>query len=56
MEFAYNNNYQSSIKMALFKALYGRHCRSPIGWLEAGEFELVGPNLIQEAIEKVQLI
>jgi transposase InsO family protein len=27
-EFAYNNSYQESIKMALFKALYGRKCRT----------------------------
>jgi hypothetical protein len=25
-EFAYNNNYQSSLKMAPFEALYGRRC------------------------------
>jgi transposase InsO family protein len=36
MEFAYNNSYQSSIQMAPFEALYGRRCKSPIGWFEAG--------------------
>jgi transposase InsO family protein len=56
MEFAYNNSYQSSIQMAPFEALYGRWCRSPIGWFEAGEARLVGPELIQDAIEKVKLI
>ncbi|XP_070022139.1 uncharacterized protein [Nicotiana sylvestris] len=30
-EFAYNNNYQSSIEMAPFDALYDWRCRSPIG-------------------------
>ena len=30
-EFAYNNSYQSSIQMALYEALYGRRCRSPVG-------------------------
>ncbi|KAK6284671.1 hypothetical protein POUND7_003623 [Theobroma cacao] len=34
VEFAYNNNFQTSIQMAPFEALYGRRCRSPIGWLE----------------------
>ena len=29
-EVAYNNNYHSSIQMALFEELYGRRCRSPI--------------------------
>ncbi|XP_070042716.1 uncharacterized protein [Nicotiana tomentosiformis] len=30
-EFAYNNNYQSSIQMALYEALYRRRCRYPVG-------------------------
>ena len=30
MEFSYNNSYQSSLNMALFEALYGRRCRTPI--------------------------
>jgi hypothetical protein len=29
VEFSYNNNYQESIKMAPFEALYGRRCRTP---------------------------
>jgi hypothetical protein len=28
-EFAYNNSYQESIKMAPFEALYCRKCRTP---------------------------
>ena len=36
-EFSYNNNYHSSIDMAPFEALYGRRCRSPIGWFDAFE-------------------
>ncbi|XP_019253704.1 PREDICTED: beta-glucosidase 13-like isoform X2 [Nicotiana attenuata] len=38
-----------------YEALYGRRCRSPIGW-EAGEISLLGPDLVQEAIDEVQLI
>ncbi|WMV09139.1 hypothetical protein MTR67_002524 [Solanum verrucosum] len=34
IEFAYNNNYHSSIAMAPFKALYGSRYRSPIGLFE----------------------
>ena len=30
MEFAYNNIYQSGIVMALYEALYGRRCRTPM--------------------------
>ena len=36
-EFSYNNSYHSSIDMALFEALYGRRCRSPICWFDAFE-------------------
>ncbi|GKF14164.1 putative reverse transcriptase domain-containing protein, partial [Tanacetum coccineum] len=32
VEFSYNNSYQTSIKYAPFKALYGQKCRSPIIW------------------------
>jgi hypothetical protein len=32
VEFAYNNSYQSTIKMTLFKFLYGRPCRMPLSW------------------------
>jgi hypothetical protein len=36
-EFSYNNSYQASLKMAPFDALYGRRCRTPVNWSEAGE-------------------
>ncbi|WMV49557.1 hypothetical protein MTR67_042942 [Solanum verrucosum] len=43
IEFAYNNSYHSSPRMAPFEALYCRRCRSPFGWFEVGEF--ANPNL-----------
>nr|XP_009776079.1 PREDICTED: uncharacterized protein LOC104225898 [Nicotiana sylvestris] len=42
--------------MALYEALYGRRCISPIGWFKVGEAELLGPNLVYKAMEKVKLI
>ncbi|KAH0746323.1 hypothetical protein KY285_007980 [Solanum tuberosum] len=56
IEFAYNNSYHSSIGMAPFEALYGRRCRSPVGWFEVGEVALLGPDLVMEALEKVRMI
>ncbi|GKF01641.1 putative reverse transcriptase domain-containing protein [Tanacetum coccineum] len=44
VEFSYNNNYHSSVRCALFEALYGRKYRSPIMWAEVGEGQLIGPN------------
>ena len=32
VEFAYNNGFHLSISVAPYEALYGRKCRSPIGW------------------------
>ena len=42
--------------MAPYEALYGRKCRSPIGWFEVGESSLLGPNLIYKTLEKVHII
>ncbi|EOY03318.1 Uncharacterized protein TCM_018216 [Theobroma cacao] len=56
VEFAYNNSFQTSIQMAPFEALYGRRCRSPIRWLEVGERKLLGPELVQDATEKIRVI
>ncbi|WMV58546.1 hypothetical protein MTR67_051931 [Solanum verrucosum] len=53
IEFAYNNDYHSIIQMAPYEALYGIRCRSPIGWFEAGEAGLIGPDLVHQAMEKV---
>ena len=56
VEFAYNNNYQASIQMAPYEALYGRSCRSPICWTGVGESSITGPDLIRDTSEKVGLI
>src|SRR5213596_2536779 len=42
--------------MAPFEALYGRRCRTPLNWLEPGERVTFGPDIVQEAEERVQLI
>ena len=56
VEFAYNNSFHSSISMAHYEALYGRACRSPIGWFEVVESSLLGHYLIYKTFEKVHII
>ncbi|XP_070015060.1 uncharacterized protein [Nicotiana sylvestris] len=42
--------------MAPFEALYGRRCRSPIGWFEVGKVELLGLDLLHHAMENIKVI
>jgi len=56
VEFTYNNSYQASIEMAPYEALYGRRCRTPLCWYQDGESVFVGPELLQQTTEKVQLV
>ncbi|GJV46250.1 putative reverse transcriptase domain-containing protein [Tanacetum coccineum] len=53
VEFSYNNSYHASIKAAPFEALYSRKCRSPVCWAKVGEVQLTGPEIVQEATEKI---
>nr|GEV08241.1 putative reverse transcriptase domain-containing protein [Tanacetum cinerariifolium] len=53
VELAYDNSYHASIKATPFEALYGRKCRSPVYWTEVGEAQILGPESIQETIEKI---
>ena len=56
VEFAYNNSYHSSIGMAPFEALYGRPCRSPSCWSDVGDKAILGPDMVRETTERVELI
>ena len=56
VEFAYNNSYHSTIGMAPYEALYGLKYRSPSCWMEVGDRELEGPELIRETSDKVLII
>ena len=56
IEFAYNNNYYSNIQMAPYEALYGRRCRSPVGWFEVSEAALIWSDPVLYAMEKVKFI
>ncbi|GKA22969.1 putative reverse transcriptase domain-containing protein [Tanacetum coccineum] len=48
--------YHLSIRCALFEALYGRKCRSPVLWVEIRESRLTRPELMQETTDKLVLI
>ena len=56
VEFAYNNSYQASIRMAPYEALYGKPCRSSLGWTEVEESSITGPDLIRDTLEMVSLV
>jgi transposase InsO family protein len=55
-EFSYNNSYQESLKMAPFEMLYGRRCRTPLFWTEAGERKVFGPDVLHEAENQVRMV
>lgn len=52
-EFAYNNRNQATLNMAPYEALYGRKCRSPVHWHEAGKRKFLGPEMVDQATEAV---
>lgn len=56
VEFKYKNSYHSSIQIALFKALYGRHCRTSVGWLETTAPEPHSIDLVQKELARVWVI
>nr|GEU45726.1 reverse transcriptase domain-containing protein [Tanacetum cinerariifolium] len=46
VEFSYNNSYHTSIKATPFEALHGKKCRSPVCWVEVGDAQLTGPEIL----------
>ena len=39
-----------------YEALYGRKCRTPLCWTKLSEKKVIGPDLIQETVEKMKMI
>ncbi|XP_070048522.1 uncharacterized protein [Nicotiana tomentosiformis] len=44
LEEAHSSRYKSSIHMAVYEALYGRRCGSPVGWFEPSEARILGTD------------
>ena len=42
--------------MAPYEALYGRRCRTPMCWTELNEHKVMGPDIVKDTEEKVQVI
>ena len=42
--------------MTPYEELYGRSCRSPVCWTKVGERTTMGPDLVRDSSEKVDLI
>ena len=38
------------------EALYGKHCRTPLCWNETDERKLLGPEIVQTTVDKVNVI
>jgi len=56
VEFSYNNSYEYSLKMALFEALYGRKCRTPLFWNQTGETQVFRTDVLRHAEQQVCII
>ncbi|KAK6136752.1 hypothetical protein DH2020_029506 [Rehmannia glutinosa] len=52
----FTSNYQATIGIAPYEALYGRKCRSPLYWNEVGERKILVPELIRQTVEKIDMI
>jgi len=48
VEFTYNNDYQESLRMSHFEALYGWSCNTPINWSDPVTKVLIGPDVLAD--------
>jgi hypothetical protein len=53
VEFSYNNDYQESLKMRPFEALYGRQCKIPISWSNPVDRITIGLDMLKEMEQQV---
>ena len=48
IEFASNNEYNTSAKMSLFEVLYGQKCRKPVTWDSPVDRLRLGTDLLKD--------
>ena len=53
VEFAYNNSYYTSLRMAPFEAQYGCKHRTPISWDKVEDQIVIGPETLREMEELI---
>ena len=56
VKFAYNNNYQASIGMTPFEALYRQKCKTLICWDEVKERKINNVKLVEISSEKIRIV
>ena len=56
VEFAYNNNYQTSARFSPFENLHGGKCNTPISWSNPVDILVLGPELLREMEEIVKQV
>eukprot|EP00253_Pinus_taeda_P016147 PITA_16147 len=55
VEFAYNYDYQESLRMSPFEPLYGRSCNTPISWSDLVNMVLIGPDMLVDMEQEMQV-
>jgi hypothetical protein len=56
VEFTYNNNYQATIGMTPYEALYGRKYGRQYAGKKVGDMQLFGLELVLVTSEKIKII
>lgn len=56
MEFAYSNNFHTSIGATPFEVLYRKSSRTLFCWNELGERAILGPKLVDDIIRKIKVM
>jgi hypothetical protein len=53
VDFAYNNEYQASLRMSPFEALYGRKCDTLVSWENPIDRVVLGSELLKDMEDQV---